>query len=176
MKGGPPGSPFFFRPMSIRSVAVMLACAASILRWAGPAPTLRIFNESGTLAASIPVQNGFTISFVHSVNLSTVDEEFIANDDGSITLVRERFDQLSTGMPSGDEDGFSIENGRFATRPYRRFPEVAVRVSPVAGHLLRIGKHERPLTNWAPVSGLLVFSAAKRYAPTPRASSKRPRL
>jgi hypothetical protein len=139
-------------------------------------PILRIFGESGILEASIPVQDGFTISFVHSVNLSTVDEDFIANNDGSITLVRERFDQLSTGMPSGGEDGFSIENGRFVTRPYRRFPEVAFRVSPVAGHLLRIGEHERPLTNWAPVSGLLVFSAVKRYAPSPRASTKKPRL
>lgn len=149
--------------MSIRSVAVVFACAASILRWAGPEPTLRIFGESGILQASIPVQDGFTISFVHSVNLSAVDEEFIANDDGSITLVRERFAQLSTGMPSGDEDGFAIENGRFVTKPNRRFPEIAVRVSPVAGHLLRTGNQERPLTYWAPVAGLLVFSAAQKY-------------
>lgn len=146
-------------------MAVVLACAASILRWAGPEPTLRIYGESGILEASIPVQNGFTISFIHSVNLSKVDEEFIANDDGSITLVRERFDQLSTGMPSGNEDGFAIESGHFITRPGRRFPGIAVRVSPVAGHLLRIGNKERPLTNWAPVSGLLVFSAAGTYVP-----------
>jgi len=151
----------------------MLACAASILRWAGPTPILRIFGESGILEASIPVQDGFTISFVHSVNLSTVDEDFMANDDGSITLVRERFDQLSTGMPSGDEDGFSIEAGRFVTRPDRRFPAIAVRVSPVAGHVLRTGSRERPLTRWAPVAGLLVFSAAGRYAPGPRARTKK---
>lgn len=150
--------------MSIRSVAVVLACAASFLRWAGPAPTLRIYGESGILQASIPVRDGFTISFVHSVNLSTVDEDFIANSDGSITLVRERFDQLSTGMPSGDEDGFAVEGGRFVTKPGRRFPEIAVRVSPVAGHLLRVGIRERPLTCWAPVAGLLVFSAARTYA------------
>jgi len=148
--------------MSIRSVAVMLACAASILRWAGPTPMLRVYGESGILHASIPVQDGFTITFVHSVNLSPVDEEFVANDDGSITLVRERFDQLSTGMPSGDEDGFAIENARFVTRPNRRFPEIAIRVSPVAGHMLRTGNRERPLTYWAPVSGLLVFSAAEK--------------
>ena len=149
--------------MSIRSLAVALACAASILRWAGSTPTLRIFGESGILEASIPVQDGFTISFVHSVNLSTVDEDFIANEDGSITLVRERFDQLSTGMPSGNEDGFTIENGRFVTRPNRHFPEVAFRVSPVAGHMLKTGDQARPLTTWAPVAGLLVFSAARKY-------------
>lgn len=149
--------------MNIRSVAVVLACAASILRGAGPVPILRIFGESGILEASIPVQDGFTISFVHSVNLSTVDEDFIANNDGSITLVRVRFDQLSTGMPSGDEDGFAIERGRFVIKPDRHFPEIAVRVSPVPGHLLRTGNRERPLTNWAPVSGLLVFSAARKF-------------
>ena len=126
-------------------------------------PILRIFGESGILKASIPVQDGFTLSFVHSVNLSTVDEDFIANNDGSITLVRVRFDQLSTGMPSGDEDGFAIERGRFVTKPNRRFPEIAVRVSPVAGHLLRTGNKERPLTSWAPVAGLLVFSAAEKF-------------
>ena len=149
--------------MSVRSVAVVLACAASILRWGGATPTLRIYGETGVPLATIAVQDGFTISFVHSVNLTPVDEEFIANDDGSITLVRERFDQLSTGMPSGDEDGFAIENGHFVTKPNRRFPEIAVRVSPVAGHLLGIGTQERPLTYWAPVAGLLVFNAAGKY-------------
>jgi len=155
--------------MRIRAAAVALACAASMARWAGPEPALRVFGESGESGeplATMVVGDGFTLSFIHSINLSPVDEEF-AVDDGSLLLRRMSFDQMSTGMPSGDEDGFAVEDGRFVTRPNRRYPEIAVRVSPVPGHVLSVGGRARPLTDWAPVGGLLVLRASRRLAKDP---------
>ena len=142
--------------MRLGSIAVMLACAASVGRWAGPHPALRIHDESGLLLTTIGVPDGFTISYIHSINLSPVDEVF-AIADGALLLEREVFEQLSTGMTSGDEDGFAVENGKFVTRPMRRFADIAIRVSPVPGHVLRVGRIIRPLTGWAPVSGLLLL-------------------
>ncbi|HUW70226.1 MAG TPA: DUF1850 domain-containing protein [bacterium] len=140
--------------MRLVSIAVLLACAASLGRWAGPHPALRIHDESGLLLTTIGVPDGFTISYIHSINLTPVDEVF-SIVDGMLRLDREIFEQLSTGMTSGDEDGFAVEDGKFVTRPRRLFTEIALRVSPVAGHVLDVGGLVRPLTVWAPISGLL---------------------
>jgi len=142
--------------MRLGSIAVLLACAASVGRWAGPHPALRIHDESGLLLTTIGVPDGFTISYIHSINLTPVDEVF-SIADGMLRLDREIFEQLSTGMTSGDEDGFAVENGKFVTRPRRHFAEVALRVSPVPGHVLKVGGQQRPLTVWAPISGLLLL-------------------
>lgn len=75
-------------------------------------------------------------------------------------LQRMLFEQLSTGMPSGDDDGFAVEGGRFATRPHRSLRELQLRVSPVPGHVLTVGGVTKPLTRWAPPGGLLILRAA----------------
>ncbi|HOZ71192.1 MAG TPA: DUF1850 domain-containing protein [Spirochaetales bacterium] len=146
--------------MRYRSAAVALACAASLLTRFGPARALRIRDEAGRPLATIAVPATFTLSFMHSVNLSRVDEEFSVGG-GGLTLERVLFDQLSTGMPSGDEDGFCVVDGRFETRPGRRFDEIAVRVSPIPGHELRVDGRVRPLTYWAPTGNMVRFSASR---------------
>jgi len=148
----------------LRGAAVALAFAASILRWTGSAPAVRVYDESRLLLATVAVPDGFALSFIHSINLSPVDEDFSVSGDGSIKLERVRFDQMSTGMPSGDEDGFAVVDGRFTTKPGRNLPEIAVRVSPIPGHTFGSGGRVRPLTYWAPIGGLLVFRAAERQA------------
>lgn len=150
--------------MKIGTLAIALACAIPMVGPAGREPTLRIYGETGAPLATIVVKDGFTLSFIHSVNLSPVDEEFIVDGDGRLRLVRMSFDQMSTGMPSGDEDGFHIEDGRFVTVPDRTFSDLAVRVSPVPGHVLSANGWTRALTDWAPVGGLLVFRAAPPFA------------
>lgn len=147
--------------MRYRSAAVALACAASLLSRYGPSRALRIHDEAGRPLATLTIPATFTLSFMHSVNLSRVDEEFSVGEDGSLTLERVLFDQLSTGMPSGDEDGFSVVGGRFETRPGRRFDAIAVRISPVPGHELEANGRARPLTYWAPTGSMLRFSAAR---------------
>jgi hypothetical protein len=139
----------------------MLALAASMAPWVGPRPALVLLDEARRPLSTIAVPHGFTVSFIHSINLSPVDEEFIVDGSGRILLERMLFDQLSTGMPSGDEDGFAVEGGRFATKARRRFEEIQVRVSPVAGHTLSHDGKTQPLTRWAPVGGLLILCGAR---------------
>lgn len=147
--------------MRLRSAAIALACAASLGRWAGPRPALRVYSGSGQLLATAPAAGGFALSFIHSINLTPVDEEFSVSAGGELVLERMLFDQLSTGMPSGDEDGFELAGGRFATRPGRRYGSISLRVSPVPGHVLSAGGRVRPLSAWAPPGGLLELRAAE---------------
>lgn len=137
-----------------------LAILASLGRWLGPRPALAIYDETRTPLAAVAAPEGFALSFIHSINLSPVDEEFVIEGD-ELVLVKTLFEQLSTGMPSGDEDGFAIEDGKFVTRPGRRFREIQVRISPVPGHKLSVGGRIRPLTRWAPPGGLLILKAAR---------------
>lgn len=142
---------------------VALAVSVPLLLYGGPGRSVRLFDQAGAPLATVQVDSGFTLSFIHSINLSPVDEDFEVTDAGRMHLLAVRFDQLSTGMPSGDEDGFSIENGRFVTRPDRSFDELQVRVSPVPGHVLTAEGRTRALTHWAPVGGLLVLRPARPY-------------
>jgi hypothetical protein len=142
------------------STAVALALAASLFRWVGPRPAIIILDESRRVVSTIPVIDRFTISYIHSINLSPVDEEFQIDDTGEIVLRKVSFNQLSSGMPSDDQDGFSVEGGRFVTRPERHFNEIQLRVSPVPGHTLEINGKIRPLTRWTPIEGLLIFRSA----------------
>ncbi|MBP7263954.1 MAG: DUF1850 domain-containing protein [Spirochaetia bacterium] len=136
-----------------------MALAAALL-YRLPGPWLRLGGADGRPLATLRVEGGFWLGYIHSINLSPVDEYFTVDADGLLTLRELRFDQFGTGMPSGDDDGFAVENGRFVTRPGRRFRIVQAAVSPVPGHRLSTGSGTWLLTRWAPVGGLLSFSAA----------------
>ncbi len=154
--------------MMAGSVAVVLMCAASLLAWNGPERAVRISGESRLVLATVSVPDGFSLSFIHSINLSPVDEDFSIDSGAYVRLDRVRFDQLSTGMPSGDEDGFEYADGRFTTRPGKLLAEISARVSPVPGHSFTANGRTRPLTCWAPAGGLLTFRAARPRAPERR--------
>lgn len=146
--------------MRPRWAAVLLACAASLARGIGPRPALRVYDGTGRLLATVAAPDGFVLSYIHSIHLSPVDEDFSIEDDGTLRLERMLFDQLSTGMPSDDGDGFSVVGGRFAVYPKRRLERIAVSVSPVPGHRLRAGGKTRDLRGWAEPGELLVIEAA----------------
>jgi len=148
--------------MRLRGAAVLLACAASMIRWVGPRPALRVRDEVGRVVATVAVPDGFVLSYVHSIHLTPVDESFSIGEDGELRLERMLFDQLSTGMPSDEADGFSLVGGRFAVYPDRRLRRLELRVSPVPGHELRVGGRVRRLADWAAPGGLLVLESAER--------------
>jgi hypothetical protein len=140
--------------------ALMLLSAVFI---AFDEPRLWIFDEQGRALASMRALQGFSLHFIHSINLSPVDEEFVITGDRRLLLNRVLFDQFGTGMPTGEEDGVSMEGGRYATRPLRIFSEIALRVSPVPGHELRLGDAPLALSRWAKPGGLLILRAAPGY-------------
>ncbi|TFG82044.1 MAG: DUF1850 domain-containing protein [Spirochaetales bacterium] len=142
-------------------ISILILMAAFAYRTTGR--FLRITAEDGRPIATIPAKNGFDLSFIHSINLSPVDEEFTMRKNGILVLDKVSFDQFGTGMPTSKEDGVRFEGGRYVTKPARRFKEIPVRVSPVPGHELRIDGRRYALTRWAPPSGLLLFIAAPGY-------------
>lgn len=122
---------------------------------------LRIQAEDNLIVGTLRVPDGFRVSFIHSINLSPVDEDFRIAQDGAIILERMIFDQFSTGMPSGDDDGFVVKDGRFVTYPGRSMNEIALRVSPLAGHTMTIEGKTLPLTRWAGIGSLLRLRGLK---------------
>jgi len=130
---------------------------------------LRIQAEDRLILGSIRVLDGFRITFIHSINLSPVDEDFRIALDGTIILERMIFDQFSTGMPSGDDDGFVVKDGRFVTYPGRSLNEIALRVSPLAGHTMTIRGKTVPLTRWAGIGSLLYLHGLNHVGDKPLA-------
>jgi hypothetical protein len=151
----------------------MLGVMASILYGACPEPMLRIQAEDGMILGSLRVPDGFRITFIHSINLSPVDEDFRIAPDGTIILERMIFDQFSTGMPSGTDDGFVVKDGRFVTYPERAMREIALRVSPLAGHTMTIKGRTVPLTRWAGIGALLRLRGLNHTSDKPLARTIR---
>lgn len=145
-----------------------LGILASLLYGAGPVPMLRIRAEDNIILGTIWVPDGFRIRFIHSINLSPVDEEFRIAPGGAIILKRMMYDQFSTGMPSGDDEGFVIEEGRFATYPDRSMREIALRVSPLKGHTITYRGKTVALTRWAETGSLLRLHGLNRRSETDR--------
>lgn len=118
----------------------MLLLVLLSLSCTGPesGPELLLLDEQGQVRKRLPLSDGsFSHVFMHSINLSLVDEDFSIADDDTLLLHHVRYAQTSTGMPSGSENGFSMVDGRFVLEMSRRFTEIPVRVSPVPGHGIR---------------------------------------
>ncbi len=102
---------------------------------AGSATWLDLVDGNGTVRTRLFLPDRrFAHVYVHSINLGRVDEEFTVERNGFLHLETLRYDQMSSGMPSDTENGFSIEGGRFVLTISRSFRELPIRVSPVAGH------------------------------------------
>jgi hypothetical protein len=160
---------FTAKPNKKPAVILSLGILASLLYGVSPIPMLRIEAEDRLILGSIWVPDGFRISFIHSINLSLVDEYFSIGPGGAIILERMVFDQFSTGMPSGGEDGFVVEDGRYATYPGRTMKEIALRVSPLSGHTMTYRGITVALTRWAETGALLRLSGLNRRSDTYRA-------
>lgn len=149
--------------MKLKTTYAFIVCVASLALWTGQRPALRVYDESRRLLATLACSEGFYISYIHSIHLTPVDEEFIIGDEGKLRLVRMQFNQLSTGMPYDGDEGFSVENGRFTVYPNRDFKEILLRVSPVPGHAIRLKNANYKLTKWTKAGGLLILKAAENY-------------
>lgn len=114
-------------------VLLLVACSRP-----AQVPVLLLLDEQGQIRQQLPLADAsFSHVFVHSINLSPVDEDFSVADDDTLLLHHVRYAQTSTGMPSGSDNGFSMVDGRFVLEMSRRFTEIPVRVSPVPGHGIR---------------------------------------
>ncbi|MBP7094817.1 MAG: DUF1850 domain-containing protein [Spirochaetia bacterium] len=130
-------APAFLALVALSFAAGFIACGGRPLdeAAAGSATWLDLVDGNGTVRTRLFLPDRrFSHVYVHSINLGRVDEDFTVERNGVLHLESLRYDQMSSGMPSDTEDGFSIEDGRFVLTLSRRFRELPVRVSPVAGH------------------------------------------
>lgn len=138
--------------------------AAAVLA-AGAQGRLWIYAEGGRLAAALPAGRGFALRFIHSINLSPVEEFFILGGESSLILQKVSFAQFGTGMPTGDDEVIGMEDGLYVTKPARSFETIELRVSPVPGHELRLDGVIIPLTRWVPPGGMLRLRASPAAGP-----------
>lgn len=103
-------------------------------------PFLVVSGEAGAPSLYLPLyrDRDFSISYTHSVHKTPVWENFTAGAGDRLVLTSTSFESLGVGIPFLPGDGkLTSGGGRFIlTGQGRSFPEVSLRVSPVAGQAL----------------------------------------
>jgi len=112
------------------AVVVSLSATLRVER----APILFIKKNGEIVYRKEVLSRKFILTFVHSVEKTTVYELYEIQDDGTLHLYESWYSSLGAGLPSDSEGGFEIENGLFKIRISRTFKEISLRVSHLDGH------------------------------------------
>lgn len=102
-------------------------------------PVLTVTGERGPVFCLPLVKNEtFSLTFVHSVQKTPVWENFTLGEEDRLVLVSTFYESLGVGLPFLPGEGeLTNDHGRFVlTGLNRTFPEIALRVSPVAKQTL----------------------------------------
>lgn len=139
-------------------LAVLAGCAAPASP--PPAPTacvprlsLRTFPEGETLAEMpLDADGRFALTFIHSVSLTPVRDEYVIEPDGAIRQTAEIFVAHGQGLPSSaDEPGglaWEHEDGRFRLTMDRPIPRLVVRTDDRYENRLHAEGRTLDLTRW----------------------------
>ena len=100
----------------------------------------------------------FTLSFLHSVSLTTVTDVYRVDND-EIIQVSETFSQHGAGLPSQSNDigatGWTHSNGLFTIELERKVAPLVIRVQSGYQNKLIQNGHEYNMSDWAIGSLLL---------------------
>ncbi len=153
----PAGKPSGVRLFLVALAILLIVLSGCAIPWPVRVPALEIFDSRGAKLACIPLSDGkFVHSYIHSINKTRVDE-FLKVEGNKFVLYELRYDSYGVGMPSGEEEGFRLENGRFVLSMHREFARIDVWISPVPGHGVVIDGELHPFTEWAPREELLTL-------------------
>lgn len=136
-----------------------------------PHLTVLTFPE-GTPLAEVPLgpDNRFALSFIHSVSLTPVRDEYVLEPDGAIRQTAEIFVAHGQGLPSAaDEPGglaWEHKDGRFRLTMDRPIPRLVVRTNARYENRLYAAGHTVDLNQWD--------DQALDLRPTPCPISQRP--
>lgn len=117
-----------------------------------PLPVLRLLNrQNGEIVAEYPLQDGtFSISFLHSVNLSKV-EDFYQVQNQSILITGTSYYQFGAGVQTQLEEGQTLDyledGAMFIGGMNTVLSPLYYNVSPVYDHILTIDHQEISLKN-----------------------------
>lgn len=147
------------------AAACILAAAAflCIFRLFFPRQTLVLYNtETGDVIRTFSVSEGseFSVSFVHSVNLSPVTDVFVVRD-GRLYADRTIYSAFGAGVQSTLEPGQTLsydENGNMVVSGFNTvFPEIKYIVGTVYDHVLVIGEETLSLTELCEKNAHIAF-------------------
>lgn len=140
---------------TVAAAAALLAVAAFLcffLAASACRQTLVLYNtETGDVIRTFSVSEGseFSVSFVHSVNLSPVTDVFVVKN-GRLYADRTIYSAFGAGVQSTLEPGQTLsydENGSMVVSGFNTvFPEVKYIVGTVYDHVLVIGDETVSLT------------------------------
>lgn len=103
-------------------------------------PFLVLSDQDNKSVLYLPLigQQAFSLYYVHSVHRTPVWENFLPGPGDQLVLTSTVYESLGVGLPFLPGEGkLTIENGRFVLSDLdRRFPEVSLRVTPVAKQAL----------------------------------------
>ena len=133
---------------------VLAACSISGSRSDPVHPCLAISRFPSQLIVGhypLPDDGVFSLSFIHSVSLTPVRDDYQAIDC-RIVQTAERFQDHGAGLPSGADEpgatGWEHHNGHFIIRMQRPIPELIVRTDRNYRNRLHIGGREINLNAW----------------------------
>lgn len=115
--------------------------------------------------SSLADSDEFVISFIHSTNLTPVDDYFKIEKDYTITLMESHFESYSVGMPSELNEGevLELKNGKIIIKNMNRnLPYIDLRIGQlVANHTLIINNKTIPFKIIASPGSMVKIKAEK---------------
>jgi len=110
--------------------------AAAYFLWPVPVLVVSRTGPAGELwSGSVMGGLDFRLDYIHSVERTPV-AEFYEATPGGLRMIRMEFVSQGAGLPS---TGYTLEGGRFVSRPDRRLIVLPIRVSRAAAPVLTVG-------------------------------------
>lgn len=155
----------FFRQRSGRIwVLVSIILAALLLV---PLPTLLVSRQQEPPDILVPMlfEKGFSIEYIHSVNRTPVQENFILVPGNDLLLTSTTFKALGVGTPFLPEEGkLENRNGLYVLSGInRRFKEINIAYVPLTRHCLVYRGKRYDFNDYFP-SGSLISLQVKPYS------------
>ena len=144
-----------FFPIKRAAAGMTMVCllAALLFYTFGLKQTALVFDSGEEPLVYLPLTEGeeFSLLYTHSIHLSEVQERYLAEKDGTITLFELIYEDFGIGMPSEAMAGetFTMEGGKYIMSGMdRNMPFFYLRTGQVkADHTITYGGHARKLSD-----------------------------
>lgn len=144
--------PVYMKAFKIIALIIILLSACLTI----PFKRALVFKYKNTsqIMAYLPVQkqDHFSISYIHSIHLTPVIEEYDVKKNDKIIQTKETYENFGIGMPNnaiGDEIFTHKGKKYIISNMHRIFPFIDLRVGQViSNHTLIYGGHHYPIANY----------------------------
>lgn len=97
-----------------------------------------------------PINNEFSLQWMHSVELEQWRETFKVTDNGNIKLIESRFKAWGAGVPENEGEVFYIDKDWFVMKEFdnRSVEQLTISVSCYANHRIIYDSNVYTMCNW----------------------------